>query len=97
MSIEEITVMVSGQVDRPVTNATGLEGEFDFHLTWMPEFGIPKIQVPAGGGSPVPTPSDAGPSLFEALQQQLGLKLEKKTGLVDTLVIDNAERRPTEN
>jgi uncharacterized protein (TIGR03435 family) len=60
----------------------------------MPEFGLPKMQIPEGGGPPTVTPSDAGPTLFEALQQQLGLRLEKKIGFANTLVIDQAERTP---
>jgi uncharacterized protein (TIGR03435 family) len=61
---------------RPVVDRTGLSGRFDFTLTWAPE------------GS---TDTDA-PSIFTALQEQLGLKLEPTTGPVDVLVIDSVER-----
>jgi uncharacterized protein (TIGR03435 family) len=61
---------------RPVVDRTGLTGRFDFTLTWAPE------------GS---TDTDA-PSIFTALQEQLGLKLEPTTGPVDVLVIDSVER-----
>jgi uncharacterized protein (TIGR03435 family) len=61
---------------RPVVDRTGLSGRFDFTLTWAPE------------GS---TDTDA-PSIFTALHEQLGLKLEPTTGPVDVLVIDSVER-----
>jgi uncharacterized protein (TIGR03435 family) len=46
------------------------------------------------GGAP---DGDAGPTLLVAVQQQLGLKLEPKKGMVDILVVDHIERVPTEN
>ena len=61
---------------RPVFDRTGLTGRFDFTLNWAPE------------GS---TDTDA-PSIFTALQEQLGLKLQPARGAVDVLVIDSAER-----
>ena len=61
---------------RPVVDRTGLTGRFDFTLNWAPE------------GSP---DSDA-PSLFTALQEQLGLRLQPARGAVDVLVIDSVER-----
>ena len=61
---------------RPVVDRTGLTGRFDFTLTWAPE------------GS-----TDTGaPSIFTAVQEQLGLKLEPTTGPVDVLVVDSVER-----
>lgn len=61
---------------RPVVDRTGLTGRFDFTLTWAPE------------GS---TDTDA-PSIFTAVQEQLGLKLQPARGPVDVLVVDSAER-----
>jgi uncharacterized protein (TIGR03435 family) len=74
-----------------VVDRTGLTGEFDFTL----EF--------AGAGfpanSPLGTPADEwpGPTLFAALEKQLGLKLEKTKAKLDVLVIDHADKIPTEN
>jgi hypothetical protein len=65
---------------RPVIDRTGLTGRFDFTLRWSPE------------GS---TDTDA-PSIFTAVQEQLGLKLEPATGPVDVLVVDAAERPAVE-
>jgi len=62
-------------VGRVVTDRTSLTGQFDFDLTWAPEAG----------------PDASGPSIFTALQEQLGLKLESTRGPVDVLVIDHVE------
>jgi uncharacterized protein (TIGR03435 family) len=78
---------------RIVFDRTGLAGAWDVNLTWTPE------QMPraAGGGDQPPLVNGAaidanGPSLFTALQEQLGLKLESQRGPVETLVIDHAEK-----
>ena len=52
---------------------------------------------PAAGGGPADANDQAGPNLVTAVQEQLGLKLEAKKGPVDLLVIDRAEKTPTEN
>ncbi len=69
------------QVDRPVQDKTGLKGVFTFSLNF----------VPKEPGGPDTEPPD-GPSIFTALQEQLGLKLEPAKGAVEILVIDRAER-----
>ena len=72
-------------VGRMVVDRTGLEGPFDFELTYAP--------AARGGG---PAASDDRPSIFVAVQEQLGLKLDPTTAAVDVLVIDDASM-PTEN
>jgi uncharacterized protein (TIGR03435 family) len=67
-------------LDRPVIDATALEGTFDFTLTWSPAGAEPE-----------------GPSIFEALEEQLGLKLVPKTMPMDTLILDHLDRTPTGN
>jgi uncharacterized protein (TIGR03435 family) len=77
-------------LDKPVVDGTGLSGVFDATLQFTPD------RIPVGPGAPE-TPIDPdGPSIFTALQEQLGLKLEPRTGPVDFLVIDRAEQ-PSEN
>ena len=72
---------------RPVVDRTGLVGSFDLDLTWTPEV------TPSGPpGASVAATDPNGPSLFTAIQEQLGLKLEATTGPVEVLVIDAAER-----
>jgi uncharacterized protein (TIGR03435 family) len=75
-------------VHAPVADATGLQGKFDFTLSWVMDRGAPFAPPPD---------DDAGPTIFNALQSQLGLRLEQKKGPVDRLVIDHAEKVPTGN
>jgi uncharacterized protein (TIGR03435 family) len=79
--------LLSGRVGRPVIDRTGLKGTYDFTLAWSP-------------GLPAPLPDAdvdrSGPGLVEAVQKQLGLKLDPQRAPVDLLVIDHAEK-PTEN
>jgi uncharacterized protein (TIGR03435 family) len=77
---------IAGPLQRPVIDATGLKGKYDFLVSWVPE---------QRGGSA--TDSDSGPTLEGAIQAQLGLRLESKKGMVDVLVIDHAEKVPTGN
>jgi len=84
--------------DRPVFDRTGIDGLFDIHLEFTPDESTPG---PAGGFRPATpvdsgTPAPAGPSIFTALQQQLGLKLEAARGPREVLVIDRVEK-PSEN
>lgn len=80
-------------VNRVVIDRTGLTGAFDLTLKWSPAPGEWVAPPPPGGSR---TPPVDGPSLFSALQEQLGLKLESTRGPVDVLVIDDAEM-PKEN
>jgi uncharacterized protein (TIGR03435 family) len=70
-----------------VVDQTGLAGPFEVKLDWSPDNGV----VPAADGAP------GGPSIFTALQEQLGLRLESRKGPLDVLVIDHAEKVPTDN
>jgi uncharacterized protein (TIGR03435 family) len=80
--------------DRPVIDKTGLTGLFDIHLEYVPDPVIPGPSRLSGADNsvaPVPA-SDAGPSIFVALQTELGLKLSPDKGPVEVLVIDHIER-----
>src|SRR5579872_1572706 len=94
---------LSRQLGRTVLDKTGLKGVYDFTLDWTPDesqgrmFMGPKDANLGAGGPPAPPPPDAsGPSIFTAIQEQLGLKLESTKGPVEILVIDHVEQ-PTEN
>ena len=76
---------------REVVDRTGLAGEFDLDL----QFSAPPTTGPIETGIPV-APLDDAASVFTALQEQLGLKLESTRGPVELMVIDSAER-PTDN
>ncbi len=71
-----------------VIDNTGLDGFFEVTLDWTPESGRPTVA--ANDAAP-------GPSLFTAVQEQLGLRLESRKGPVDVLVVDSAQQVPTEN
>ena len=73
------------ELNRTVIDKTALKGYFDFTLKWSPE-------VPANA----PPAADRAPSIFTAIQEQLGLKLESARGAVEVLIIDHVER-PTAN
>jgi uncharacterized protein (TIGR03435 family) len=83
---------------RTVLDKTGLSGKYEFTLQWIPEQG-PGQTFPgpeAGAQAAAPPSDDSGPSIYTALQEQLGLKLESTKGPVEFLVIDRVER-PSEN
>jgi len=70
---------------------TGLSGEFDLELYWMADENL------SARGDSVSAPPDVSPSsLFEAIKEQLGLKLESARGPIDILVVEGAEK-PDEN
>ena len=71
---------------RLVIDKTGLTGKYDFTLKWTPDMGL---------GADPPS-ADAGPTLFTALQEELGLRLQPTKAPVDVIVIDHVEL-PTEN
>jgi len=85
------------QVGRPVYDKTGLTGSFDVALSFMAEAGRGgPAGPPPPGAPPLPPPDPDAPSLFTALQEQLGLKLEAERGPVEVIVIDSVEQ-PTED
>jgi uncharacterized protein (TIGR03435 family) len=72
-----------------IEDKTGLMGNYDFMLQWTPEESGPSI---FRGSDSTPAPESSSPSLFSALQEQLGLKLELKNGAGEILVIDHVEK-----
>ena len=92
--IADLTPVLSRILERSVVDKTGLTGKFDINLQWTPDPGQAMQFAPDGPRPPV---SDAtGPSIFTALQEQLGLKLESQRGPVEIFVIDRAEK-PSQN
>jgi uncharacterized protein (TIGR03435 family) len=88
MTMARLAQSLSGIVDRVVTDETKLSGGYDLQLAFTPE-------RPPPPGAPPPADPDA-PSIFAALQEQLGLKLDARRGKVEMLVIDRIDR-PKEN
>ncbi len=96
--IPMLTNILSGQLGRPVVDKTGLTGKYDFKLEWTPDQGPAGAPAdPSKGGEPAPVSTDPdGPSLFTAIQEQLGLRLESQKGPVETIVVDRIEK-PSQN
>ncbi len=87
--------MLAGRVDRPVVDQTALTGRYDIHLEFVPDMGQGPTYlngVPTSA-APADTP---GPSIFAALEGQLGLKLSPGKSPLDVIVVDHAEK-PTAN
>ena len=77
-----MSFILSDVLGRAVVDKTEIAGKYDIALTWTPD----ELQ-----GA-----SDAGPSIFAAIHEQLGLKLESAKGPVDIIVVDHVEK-PSEN
>jgi uncharacterized protein (TIGR03435 family) len=93
--------VLSRNLGRVVLDQTGLKGKYDFTLQWAPEDNHdPMFKGAAPDGNPpvdaAPPANASGPTIFTALQEQLGLKLESRKSPLDVLVIDHIER-PSEN
>ncbi len=78
------------RVDRPVTDHTGLQGQYDFALNVSPDPDSLKSALEA-------MDSGTGDTLFNYLEHQLGLKLQSRKGPVDVVVIDRIDKTPTSN
>jgi len=94
---------LSQQLGHIVLDKTGLKGRYDFTLQWTPDENENQaFEGPGNGGAgkppadAAPPPDASGPSIFTALEEQLGLKLESQKGPVEILVIDHVEK-PSEN
>ena len=98
MTMSNLADLLGRQLGRKVVDKTELQGRYDFTLHWTPERAAQAPGAPAdgGSGSAAPPPDASGPSLFTALQEQLGLKLESQKGPVETLIVDSIEK-PSEN
>lgn len=94
-SIGRLVGELRRNVDRPVIDQTGLQGSFKIELNWAT---IPTQSLAALAAAPAsePLPSREGPTLFVAVQEQLGLKLEPTVVSLNVVVIDSVER-PTPN
>ena len=95
MTVAEFaTWMQSAVMDRPVVDQTGLKDKYDFTLKWTPD----DSQFAQFRGSNVPRPQPAGdnpnapPSLYTAMQEQLGLKFDATKAPDDVIVIDHVEK-----
>jgi len=84
---QTLAVLLTRFTEQPILDMTGLKGQYDVDLQWMPDT---NARPPAEAG-------DMAPSLFAAVREQLGLKLEARKGPLDVVVVDHAERTPIGN
>ena len=96
--VSNLARLLSRQLNCTIVDKTGLTGKYDIKLQWNREESLGTMFAgPIGGNQEAAPPPDAsGPSIFTALQEQLGLRLQSTKGPVETLVIDHIER-PSEN
>jgi uncharacterized protein (TIGR03435 family) len=85
-TLSTLAGQLSSILGRAVIDKTGLTGIFNFQIRWTPE------DDSAQSGSPAATSDTAAPSLFTAIQEQLGLRLESGRGPVELLIIDRVEK-----
>jgi|HubBroStandDraft_4_1064222.scaffolds.fasta_scaffold107240_1 uncharacterized protein (TIGR03435 family) len=86
VAISDLAHFLQSELGRPVQEATGLTGKYDFKLEWVPDESQPN------SGGEAPPPDAEGPSIFRAIQEQLGLKLEAQKAPGEILVIDHAAK-----
>jgi uncharacterized protein (TIGR03435 family) len=86
---------LSNQLGGPVSDATGLKGKYDFILSWA--FGQDTAAVVPGEAAGSSHPDPYRPALLNAVQSQLGLKMDRKKAPVEILVVDHIEKSPTAN
>jgi uncharacterized protein (TIGR03435 family) len=86
MSMAQLALLIARFERQPVVDRTGLDGFYEVKLEWVP-----------GDLSAQPTTEVApGPSIYSAVQSQLGLKLEARKGPLNVLVVDSALQVPVE-
>lgn len=85
-AMQMLALLLSRQLGELVLDETGLQGVYELKLEWTPEVSRSN-----------PEPAEHGPSIYTAVQEQLGLKLEARKDAVDVLVIDHADQVPVEN
>ena len=97
LTIETFAANLSRLIGSIVVDKTGLDGYYDLSLEYAQDASLAgRSDFPGGRPPELDRPASDGPSIFAALQEQLGLKLESKKGPVSVLVIDKAEQ-PQDN
>jgi bla regulator protein blaR1 len=96
MTMGQLATMLGNQLGRTVIDKTGLAGSYDIKLEWTPDPGQGgALRPPVGAEGTVAPVDGTGPSIFTAIQEQLGLKIDSSKGPVEVIVIDRADK-PTE-
>jgi uncharacterized protein (TIGR03435 family) len=88
----QLADMLSNALGQTVAEGTGVKGLFDVNLEWTPDESQPVVTKPGVAPRAPALVETTGASIFCALQEQLGLKLETRKATVEVLVVDAAER-----
>ena len=113
-TMSDLAKLLASQLDAPVAEETGIAGAYYFMLAWSPNLTAPGDSQLGPGAPPPPPPPPAAPppcpgwssttmptlasSIFEAVREQMGLRLERRGSTqVDVLVVDHADRTPVKN
>jgi len=80
----QLASALSSHLKAAVKDATGLQGNYDFTLRWVMDGGISSAEAP-------------GPTIGQALQDQLGLRVLPKKSMADVFIVDHIEKTPTGN
>jgi uncharacterized protein (TIGR03435 family) len=83
-------------IDHPIVDGTGLQGGWDFRLGWTPKTMMPASPLPGTNSAPGDTAAPGGITVFEALKQELGLKLVKQKRSIPVIVVDHVDEQPPE-
>jgi uncharacterized protein (TIGR03435 family) len=87
-----IVHMISLHLGSTVVDKTGLTGIYDYSLSFTPDESMKAGNLPPGSNAGAPASEPEGPSIFTAVQEQLGLKLEAEKQPMDVIVIDHIEQ-----
>ena len=97
VTLAQLAGALSANLGKTVVDQTGIEGKFNISLQWTPDLAMQPRILKSGEPAPAPPPDAVpGPSIFTALQEELGLKLESRKVPVEVIVIERAHR-PSEN
>jgi uncharacterized protein (TIGR03435 family) len=95
-TLSALAALLGMALDRPVIDKTGITNQFEIHLVFSPEDSAAPRPATVDPGTPAAAGASDAPDVFQAIQEQLGLRLTPARGPVDLLVIDHIEK-PSEN
>jgi len=96
-TVEQLGNLIGKLVDRPIVDQTELRGAYDFTLTFTPDAMLGPAMAKLSAEADANKREATGPSIFTALQEQLGLKLDPRKAPIEVLVIESALKVPTGN
>lgn len=99
-SMQELADFLGQELNKPVLDKTGLTGRYDFNLEYQPDLagrGLPPLRAPDGAPAAAPGQAAEPGSNLAAAVQSLGLRLNSAKDMLDVLVIDQANKTPSEN